>query len=108
MSSTLGDFIETYSYLENDKTLTDVTEYVAGRVHSVRKAGSKLVFYDLRGDGYKLQVKISLGSYQNADNFKLDTEKIHRGDIIGIEGSPGRTKSGELSIVSKKVMKVIQ
>jgi lysyl-tRNA synthetase class 2 len=29
---------------------------VAGRVHSKREAGGKLIFYDLRGEGVKIQV----------------------------------------------------
>jgi len=29
---------------------------LAGRVHAKREAGAKLIFYDLRGEGKKLQV----------------------------------------------------
>lgn len=29
---------------------------VAGRIHDVRKAGKHLIFYDLRGEGSKIQV----------------------------------------------------
>jgi lysyl-tRNA synthetase, class II len=29
---------------------------VAGRIHDVRKAGKNLIFYDLRGEGVKIQV----------------------------------------------------
>lgn len=75
----------------------------AGRIHAIRESGSKLVFYDLRGEGVKLQVMATLGSYMSADLFAADIAKIKRGDIIGVQGHPTRTKTGELSIVPKKL-----
>ena len=32
------------------------------------------------------------------EDFKHTYNKIKRGDIVGISGKPGRTKTGELSI----------
>jgi len=57
----------------------------------------------LRGEGVKLQVMATLGSYESADLFAADISKIKRGDIIGVKGHPTRTKTGELSIVPKKL-----
>jgi len=51
----------------------------------------------------KLQVMATLGSYMSADLFAADIAKIKRGDIIGVQGHPTRTKTGELSIVPKKL-----
>ena len=31
---------------------------VAGRIHAIRESGAKLIFYDVRGEGVKLQVPI--------------------------------------------------
>lgn len=42
-------------------------------------------------------------SYESEEKFYADTAKIRRGDIIGIEGVPGKTKKGELSIMPKNV-----
>ena len=59
-TKTLGkpmtDFIEKYNYLEPGTTLSDVETRVAGRIHAIRESGAKLIFYDLRGEGTKIQV----------------------------------------------------
>lgn len=72
---------------------------VAGRIHSIRESGSKLIFYDLRGEGVKIQVMANARLYSSEDKFATDIDKIKRGDIIGIEGYPGKTKKGELSVI---------
>lgn len=41
--------------------------------------------------------------YKSEDDFVKDTETIRRGDIVGINGYPAKTKKGELSIVPKEV-----
>jgi len=62
-----------------------------------------LVFYVLQGEGVKLQVMANLQAYESNDGFYADVAKIKRGDIIGVQGHPTRTKTGELSIVPKKM-----
>ena len=62
-----------------------------------------MIFYDLRGEGEKIQVIASAKRYDNEADFFNETELIKRGDIVGIEGHPGKTKTGELSIVPKKL-----
>ena len=52
----LTDYIEKYNSLEPGTTLSDVETRVAGRIHAIRESGAKLIFYDLRGEGKKLQV----------------------------------------------------
>ncbi len=86
--------------------MEDVTLRVAGRVHAIRESGAKLIFYDLRGEGVKLQVMANARAYSGGDDgaaFAVDTGKIRRGDVIGVEGHPGKTKKGELSVVPKKL-----
>lgn len=99
----LENFIEQYSNSIEDGQTLDTTVSVAGRIHSIRGSGAKLIFYDLRGEGVKIQVMANARAYVNEEAFTADNEKIRRGDIIGIEGSPGKTKKGELSIIPKKV-----
>ena len=69
---------------------------------SIRYAGAKLIFVDLRGDESKVQVLAS------ADTFKGDFEHIKhhmkRGDLIGVVGNPGRSKTGELSIRPSEIV----
>lgn len=99
----LENFIEKYQNNINDGETLDATVSVAGRIHSIRGSGAKLIFYDLRGEGVKIQVMANARAYVNEDEFTTDNGKIRRGDIIGVEGSPGKTKKGELSIIPKKV-----
>lgn len=76
---------------------------IAGRVHSIRRASGKLIFYDIRGEGVKVQVMANARYYHNEEKYTLDVEKIGRGDIIGVEGFPCKTKKGEFSIMPKKI-----
>ena len=95
----LPDFVQAY----NEKTepgskLEQEIVSVAGRIVSVRGQG-KLYFYDIRGDGTKIQVMSDLKSYATGEEaFKEIHHTIKRGDIIGIRGSPGKSKNGEFSI----------
>ena len=59
--------------------------------------GAKLIFFDVRGDGGKIQVMANANLYKGNDFDEL-SHAIKRGDIIGVEGNPGRTKAGELSV----------
>lgn len=95
----LPSFIEKFSHIVPGEWLNDVSVSVAGRVHSIRSAGSKLIFYDLCGEGVKIQVRATAAQYANEETFVTENTHIRRGDIIGIEGVPGRTKRGELSII---------
>lgn len=104
VSTSLEEFIEKYDGLSDGETRDDITLSVAGRVHAIRESGAKLIFYDLRGEGVKLQVMANARNYEGGEpQFTVDTEKIRRGDIIGVNGVPGKTKKGELSIVPHTV-----
>lgn len=72
-------------------------------MHAIRESGAKLIFYDLRGEGTKLQVMANARLYKSEADFEVDTGKIRRGDIIGINGYAGKTKKGELSIIPKVI-----
>ncbi|XP_060894451.1 lysine--tRNA ligase isoform X1 [Labrus mixtus] len=95
----LMEFIEKYNHLQPGDQLTDVVLNVSGRVHAKRESGAKLLFYDLRGEGVKLQVMANLRNYKSEEAFVAINNKLRRGDIIGVRGNPGKTKKGELSII---------
>ncbi|MBN3306291.1 SYK ligase, partial [Amia calva] len=95
----LTDFIEKYNHLQPGDQLTSVVLNVAGRVHAKRASGAKLLFYDLRGEGVKLQVMANSRNYKSEEEFVHINSKLRRGDIIGVHGNPGKTKKGELSII---------
>ncbi|KAJ6652491.1 hypothetical protein lerEdw1_011461 [Lerista edwardsae] len=95
----LTDFIEKYSHLQAGDHLTDITVRVAGRIHAKRASGGKLIFYDLRGEGVKLQVMANSRNYKSEVEYQRINNKLRRGDSIGVQGNPGKTKKGELSII---------
>jgi len=101
VSISIPAFIAKYSYLEKDSRLENEVVSVAGRIESKRNQGASLVFYDLRGDGAKIQILGDARSYESADAFQQINSIIKRGDIVGVIGVPGRAKSkaGELSII---------
>lgn len=103
VSISLEDFINKYSHLKDGEMLENEKLSVAGRIHSIRESGAKLIFYDLRGEGVKIQVMANARLYASEDQFSVDIDKIKRGDIIGINGYPGKTKKGELSIIPTAV-----
>ncbi|XP_058119977.1 lysine--tRNA ligase-like isoform X2 [Anopheles ziemanni] len=103
VTMSIGDFIEKYNNLKEGETLADVNVSVAGRVHAIRESGVKLIFFDLRGEGLKLQVMANAKMYESEQLFFEDMAKLRRGDIIGVAGVPGKTQKGELSVMPKRI-----
>lgn len=74
-----------------------------GRINVIRKASAKLFFIDLRSEGQKLQVIVNAQNYLNQNDlddldFAASMARLRRGDIVGVQGCPGRSNSGELSV----------
>lgn len=65
VSSSLESFIEKYSELVDGDMLEQERLSVAGRIHAIRESGGKLIFYDLRGEGVKLQVMANAKLYES-------------------------------------------
>ncbi|RXM95921.1 Lysine--tRNA ligase [Acipenser ruthenus] len=84
--------------------MANIIKSLPGRIHAKRHASGKLVFYDLRGEGDKLQIMANLQFYESEEKFVKIIKDLHRGDIVGVEGNPTKTKKGELSIVPTKMM----
>jgi len=92
----LANYIEKYEEITKPGEFLSEVVSVSGRIHAKRASGQKLIFYDLRGEGVKLQVMADARSSEQ--DFAHIHGKIRRGDIIGVTGRPGKTKKGELSI----------
>jgi lysyl-tRNA synthetase class 2 len=106
VTTSLTEFLEKHQGLTDGETLTGTEVRVAGRIHAIRESGPKLIFYDVRGEGVKLQVagcrlRLALtllpwqvmataAAYKSEAEFLTDTAKLRRGDILGAVGSPGR------------------
>ncbi|KAG8761066.1 lysyl-tRNA synthetase [Serendipita sp. 396] len=77
---------------------------VAGRIHDVRRAGKHLIFYDLRGEGAKIQVMAASQDAKSAEEYESIHSLVKRGDIVGVTGRPSRTQKGELSISPSEIV----
>lgn len=85
-----------------DVFLDDVVVAVTGRVMSIRGAGQKLVFIDLHSDESKIQVFANHDTYTGGV-FEDIIKNVKRGDIIGVDGVVGRTRTGEFSVRPTKI-----
>ncbi|GES78123.1 Lysyl-tRNA synthetase [Rhizophagus clarus] len=97
----IPDYIKKYGNLEPGQRLDEVVQ-VAGRVHNIRIGGAKLKFYDLHGEGVKIQI-MAQAQDSERDFFEVH-DILRRGDIVGVRGCPGKSKHGELSIFPKDVI----
>ncbi|XP_020294663.1 lysine--tRNA ligase-like isoform X1 [Pseudomyrmex gracilis] len=100
----LRNFIDKYIDVVTDGEVLEEECNIAGRVHFIRSSGTKLISYDLRGEGVKIQVLANAKFYQDENAFAEDTAKIKRGDIIGVLGRPAKSKKGEFSIIPKSIV----
>ncbi|CAI4233117.1 unnamed protein product [Auanema sp. JU1783] len=105
VSISLAAYIEKYQYLKNEEVLENEPVSIAGRIFSKRESGSKLVFYDIHGEGTRLQVMANARFHKEGD-FTEVHDRIKRGDLVGFKGFPTRTKTGELSILPTEVVQL--
>ena len=100
------DFIAKYNDgIADGEHLDEVTVSLAGRILIKRSSGSKLHFYDLQGQGLKVQVISDLQTFEGDDEaFHAINSETRRGDILGVVGIPGKSKRGELSVFVKSMI----
>ncbi|CAK3747585.1 Lysine--tRNA ligase, cytoplasmic [Lecanosticta acicola] len=87
---------------------TDTSGHVrmAGRVRSVRTAGSKLLFIDIQNEEGTLQTVCQLSKLQEQDDsvtpeaFKAFSKIIRKGDHFAVVGHVHRTERGENSLLA--------
>merc|ERR1711935_1324879 len=80
-----------YTAIADGSQLDEVIS-CAGRIYAMRASGSKLVFYDLRAEGAKIQIMANMAAYETGDAAFSDIiAQIRRGDIVGVKGHPGKT-----------------
>ena len=99
----LRSFEKEFGYLKNDESIPDKVIKLTGRIMLKRASSKKLYFYTMEADGNELQVLATLNHYNNPEEFIKMTQVISRGDVIGIEGFPHRSKRGELSIIPTRL-----
>ncbi|KFX96578.1 hypothetical protein V490_03274 [Pseudogymnoascus sp. VKM F-3557] len=113
VNTDIRDFVKAHENLKSGEQRKEVEVRMGARIYNKRASGNKLVFYDVRSQGIKLQVMCQLQeSAEGAPSFASQHEHLRRGDIIGIVGYPGRTapknkiekgEEGELSIFATEV-----
>ncbi|XP_048752696.2 lysine--tRNA ligase-like isoform X2 [Ostrea edulis] len=100
----LTEFIDKYNGCAAGDIMEGESVSVAGRIHAKRESGPKLLFYDLRGEGVKIQIMANAKHYSSEEAFIEANDKVKRGDIVGVRGKPGKTKKGELSIIPTEIV----
>ncbi|CBZ52207.1 putative lysyl-tRNA synthetase [Neospora caninum Liverpool] len=104
VSLSIPEFIKKYGNLGDGEHLEAEEVQIAGRITRVSASGQKLRFYDIRGDGEKIQVMSNFSYHdEKAGDFSEIHNRFRRGDVIGIRGFPGKSKRGELSIFPREV-----
>ena len=99
----IKEFIAQFSSCEDGTHLEDTITSIAGRISAKRIQG-KLLFYDICGDGMKVQIMSDVSTFDGTeDEFRDIHNLIKRGDIVGVVGFPGKSKKGELSIFPRKM-----
>ncbi|KAI5864735.1 lysyl-tRNA synthetase [Durotheca rogersii] len=89
-------------YRDESSTPAEEIVLLEGRVMSVRRSASKLVFLTILGQYQQVQVMISLSSIAEPkptpQQFKDALHPYLRGDIVSVTGTAVRTKAGELTL----------
>lgn len=91
-STSIPVFIKKYG---TEKEVAQVVESVTGRVMAIRSG-----FYDLYAYGTRLQVFVS----PEVKGAFAVHYSVKRGDIVGVTGNPGFTKTGELTLFASTVV----
>ena len=110
----LRNFVKEWGHLKSGEAIKDTEISLGARIFVKRTAGSKLVFYDVRAEGVKIQVMCQAQDVpEGGIPFEKQHEHLRRGDVIGIVGYPGRTapktkiekgEEGELSVFAREVV----
>lgn len=107
------NFVKDFGELKSGEHNKDKVLRVGARIYNKRASGNKLVFYDVRVEGVKVQIMCQAQEVKGDVSFEDQHLHLRRGDIIGIVGYPGRTapktkiekgEEGELSIFATEVV----
>ena len=103
VSHTFKQFYAQFEHLKAGEELPDVKVSVASRIAQLRAHGN-LYFFEMYESTFKLQLMCRSQSYYDGAKFKEEVSSFHLGDIVGAEGFPARSKTGELSVVVTKLV----
>ena len=89
-----------YSKLKDNGQSSDKIK-IAGRVMMIRNLG-KLIFATVQDSKGKIQIILQKGT-TSSDSFDLFKKYIDAGDFVGCDGSIMKTRTGEVSVLVKKL-----
>lgn len=91
--------------IEPNDILKDREVVMAGRIMA-KKSFGKLIFYELHADGLTIQVMANQAIHDSSTpetEFNTIHETLKHGDIMGVRGHPGKSKTGEISVYEIEV-----
>lgn len=91
---------EKYKKLKKDEITKDKV-VIAGRLITIRDLG-KLIFSTLQDSQGRIQIILQKGKTKN-ESFELFKKFIDVGDFIGCEGIIMSSRTGEISVLTKKI-----
>lgn len=94
---TFQEFRNKYEGLATSEEKPEITLRLAGRIYNIRNYGM-LHFVDMFDGNVKVQLMCRAQNWHDADKFRSEFGSFHLGDIVGAEGFPCKTKTGELSL----------
>ncbi|KAG8484065.1 hypothetical protein CXB51_022983 [Gossypium anomalum] len=105
ISMSITEFIDKYRSLHVGEHVENTEISLAGRILNKRSSSSKRYFYDLHGNGAKIQVMADARhSNMDENEFCKYHSGVKRGDIGGICGFPGKSQRGELRIFPRSLV----
>jgi lysyl-tRNA synthetase, class II len=107
------NFKEKYEYLKEGEKLNETFQNLIGRIIMKREASKKLIFLTIQDSNQNIiQIMSSKQNFEEEEEFeinklikrgKIEIQIQIKGDIISIRGFPGKTGTGELSLISNKI-----
>ncbi|KAI5455474.1 lysyl-tRNA synthetase [Naganishia albida] len=107
VTQSVPNYIEEFGkegVIKDGERLNSPIVSLAGRLGNMRSSGNKLHFYDLHSEGTKVQILAQIQDAEDEKDFNEIHALLRRGDIVGVTGTPSRTKKGELSISPSKII----
>lgn len=69
MKYNVSEFIDAFSGKTKDNEFLDDKVSIAGRITNIRQSGKNLVFYDVMGNGKRVQVFCNAGNHKGKQSF---------------------------------------
>jgi lysyl-tRNA synthetase class 2 len=103
VTATFKELRDKYNELKLEETDKNNIYNTAGRINEIREASKKLFFFSSTSNGVDLQFMGNLMFFEDKEKFLETMRSVARGDIVGVIGFMGRTRTGELTLYITKL-----